>query len=236
MNELSKLRMLLADDHRLFLEGLQNLLESEGIQVIGIAHDGLEALAKARRLKPNVILMDINMPNCNGVAATRLIKAEMPDVKIVMLTMSEDEDDLFNAIRSGASGYLLKNLNADSFFDYLEDLQEGQPPFSPGLAEKILKAFSTQETRPVGEDAKEKISDKAPQNACVEQLSPRQTQVLTLVAQGQTYREVATTLNLSERTVKYHMGEILNCLHLQNRAEVIAYAARMGFTRSEDRV
>ena len=110
MNELSKLRILLVDDHRLFLEGLQNLLGSEGIQVMGIAHDGFEALTKARHLKPNLILMDINMPNCNGVAATRLIKAEMPEVKIVMLTMSEDDDDLFEAIRSGATGYLLKNL------------------------------------------------------------------------------------------------------------------------------
>lgn len=236
MNKLSQLKILLVDDHSLFLEGLNNLLISEGIQVVGIANDGIDALTKARRLKPDVILMDINMPDCDGVAATRLIKAEMPDVKIVMLTMSEEENDLFEAVRSGASGYLLKNLDADAFFDYLRDLQDGHPPFSPGLAEKIFKAFSTQDTKPVREANQEGSTDLLPQSVCDDRLSPRQIQVLTLVAQGQTYREVASTLNISERTVKYHMGEILNCLHLENRAEVIAYATRMGFNRPEDRV
>lgn len=236
MNKLSQLKILLVDDHSLFLEGLNNLLISEGIQVVGIANDGIDALTKARRLKPDVILMDINMPDCDGVAATRLIKAEMPDVKIVMLTMSEEENDLFEAVRSGASGYLLKNLDADAFFDYLRDLQDGHPPFSPGLAEKIFKAFSTQDTKPVCEANQEGSTDLLPQSVCDDRLSPRQIQVLTLVAQGQTYREVASTLNISERTVKYHMGEILNCLHLENRAEVIAYATRMGFNRPEDRV
>ncbi|MDT8381636.1 MAG: response regulator transcription factor, partial [Brevefilum sp.] len=151
MNNLSKMRVLLVDDHNLFLEGLENLLSSEGIQVAGTAHDGFEALNKARQLKPDVILMDIHMPRCDGVSATRLIKAEMPEIKIVMLTMSEDEVDLFEAVRSGASGFLVKSLDAEEFFEYLKDLQEGHPPFSPGLAEKILKAFSTQETKPVKE-------------------------------------------------------------------------------------
>jgi two-component system NarL family response regulator len=234
MNKFSKLRVLLVDDHHLFLEGLQNLLTSEGVPVLGIAHDGFEALANARRLKPNLILMDIHMPNCGGVAATRLIKAEMPDVKIVMLTMSEDDNDLFEAVRSGASGYLLKNLDADEFFDYLQNLQEGHPPFSPGLAEKILEAFSKQSAQTEDKTDKEKSTNLPPQITCSEKLSPRQVQVLTLVAKGQTYRDVASTLNISERTVKYHMGEILNCLHLENRAEVIAYAARMGMTRSKE--
>lgn len=234
MNELSTLRVLLVDDHRLFLEGLQNLLGSEGIQVMGIAHDGFEALTKARHLKPNLILMDINMPNCNGVAATRLIKAEMPEVKIVMLTMSEDDDDLFEAVRSGASGYLVKNLDADAFFEYIKGLQDGHPPFSPGLAEKILKAFSNQPAKSLVARAEEGMTNGSSATTCADQLSPRQIQVLTLVAQGQTYNKVASTLNISERTVKYHMGEILKCLHLQNRAEVIAYSARMGLTRPEE--
>src|SRR5512139_269240 len=140
-------RVLLVDDHSLFLEGLRNLLVSEGIQVIGLAHDGLEALAQARRLHPEVILMDIQMPRCDGLAATRLIKAEMPEIKIVMLTMSEDEHDLFEAVKSGASGYLLKRLEATEFFSYLTELQAGHPPFSPGLAEKILQEFSHQAAR-----------------------------------------------------------------------------------------
>ena len=234
MNNLHNFRVLLVDDHRLFLEGLDNLLRSEGIQVVGTAHDGYEALTKARKLKPDVILMDIHMPDCDGVAATRLIKAEMPGVKIVMLTMSEDEADLFEAVKSGASGYLLKSLDAEEFLGYLDDLQKGHSPFSPGLAEKILKAFSTQDTKPTREAVKQVSTDTLPQSACNEKLSPRQIQVLTLVAKGQTYREVAATLKISERTVKYHVGEILNCLHLENRAQVIAYAARMGLTRDEE--
>ena len=136
------MRVLLVDDHGLFLEGLRNLLTSEGIEVAGMAHDGLEALAAARRLHPDVILMDVQMPRCDGVSATRLIKAEMPECKIVMLTMSDDEQDLFAAVKSGASGYLLKRLDADEFFHYLSDLQAGQPPFSPGLADKILQEFT----------------------------------------------------------------------------------------------
>jgi two-component system NarL family response regulator len=236
MKNLSKMRVLLVDDHNLFLEGLENLLSSEGIQVVGRAHDGFDALGKARQLKPDVILMDIHMPNCDGVSATRLIKAEMPEIKIVMLTMSEDEGDLFEAVRSGASGYLIKSLDAENFFNYLQEFQEGHPPFSPGLAEKILKAFSMQDTKPVGVASQEQKSDLMSQSACDDRLSPRQIQVLTLVAQGQTYSEVAATLSISERTVKYHMGEILNCLHLQNRAQVIAYAARMGLTRHENSI
>src|SRR5512143_1019280 len=142
------LRVLLVDDHSLFLEGLRNLLVSEGITVVGLAKDGLEALAQARHLHPDVILMDIQMPHCDGVRATRLIKAELPECKVVMLTISEDEQDLFEAVKSGASGYLLKRVDAADFFAYLADLQQGHAPFSPGLAEKILKEFSQQAVKP----------------------------------------------------------------------------------------
>jgi DNA-binding NarL/FixJ family response regulator len=226
-------RLLLVDDHPLFLEGLRNLLISEGLQVVGLAHDGLEALAQARHLHPDVILMDIQMPRCDGVAATRLIKAELPDCKIVMLTMSEDDQDLFEAVKSGASGYLLKRLDAAEFFAYLAELQAGHPPFSPGLAEKILKEFSQQAAHPAAQPAPagailpltEEIQEAEP--------SSRQMQILTLVAQGKTYRQVAGTIGISERTVKYHMAAILERLHLQNRAQVIAYAARMRLVRPD---
>lgn len=224
------LRVLLVDDHSLFLEGLHNLLVSEGIQVIGMAHDGLEALAQARRLRPQVILMDIQMPNCDGVAATRLIKAEMPEIKIVMLTMSEDDHDLFEAVKSGASGYLLKRLEAAEFFSYLTELQAGHPPFSPGLAEKILREFSQQARTDTGKETTE-ISGKGDTEKKEGALSARQIQILTLVAQGQTYRQVAETIGIAERTVKYHMAEILDCLHLQNRTQMLAYAARIGLVK-----
>jgi DNA-binding NarL/FixJ family response regulator len=226
------LRILLVDDHSLFLEGLRNLLMSEGIQVIGMAHDGLEALSQARHLRPDVILMDINMPRCDGVAATRLIKAEMPEIKIVILTMSENEHDLFEAVKSGASGYLLKRLEASDFFAYLAELQAGQPPFSPGLAEKILKEFINSSSHPTPQPGLDPNAAGL-NNSIEEALSSRQMQILTLVAQGQTYRQVAETIGLSVRTVKYHMSEILDSLHLSNRAQVIAYAARMGLTRPE---
>ena len=198
---------------------------------MGTAHDGFEALTKARQLKPELILMDIHMPNCDGVSATRLIKDEMPEIKIVMLTVSEDEEDLFEAVRSGASGYLLKSLDANQFLDTPEDLQKGFAPFSPGLAEKILKEFSLQSGKEsylknpemLGEDLEQSLTDCG--------LNSRQIQVLILVAQGKPYREVASTLNIAERTVKYHMSEILHCLHLHNRAEVIAFAVKSGLTR-----
>ena len=227
------LRVLLVDDHSLFLEGLRNLLLSEGINVVGSAKDGFEALAQARRLHPDVILMDIEMPRCDGVRATRLIKAELPACKVVMLTISENEQDLFEAVKSGASGYLLKRLDASDFFTYLAEIQEGHAPFSPGLAEKILREFSHQAVRPEAPTAQsDPIAAQAdPTRANGWQgisLSPRQLQILTLVAQGQTYSQVAVTLSITERTVKYHMAEILDSLHLRNRAQVIAYAAQSG--------
>ena len=227
------LRVLLVDDHSLFLEGLRNLLVSEGITVVGLAKDGLEALAQARHLQPDVILMDIEMPRCDGVRATRLIKAELPECKVVMLTISEDEQDLFEAVKSGASGYLLKRLDAGDFFNYLAELQEGHPPFSPGLAEKILKEFSHQAARPEIQSAEsDATANRVNQGRANDSqgipLSPRQLQILTLVAQGQTYSQVAVTIGIAERTVKYHMAEILDHLHLQNRAQVIAYAAQSG--------
>ncbi len=229
----SPLRVLLVDDHALFIEGLRNLLVSEGIQVVGMAKDGLEALAKARHLHPDVILMDIQMPRCDGVSATRLIKAEMPECKIVMLTISEDEQDLFEAVKSGASGYLLKRVDANEFFIYLNELQAGHPPFSPGLAEKILNEFSHQAVKPEAKTAHSgAIAAKREQARSNDSqglsLSPRQSEILMLVAQGQTYGQVAMTIGIAERTVKYHMAEILDRLHLQNRAQVIAYAAQSG--------
>ena len=224
---LSHLRLLLVDDHALFLEGLRNLLALENIEVVGTAGDGFDALEKARNLRPDVILMDVQMPRCDGLAATRLIKAELPEIKIVMLTMSEDERDLFEAVKSGASGYLLKKLKPAPFFALLSDLQAGYLPFSPGLGTQLMEEFTrlSNSASPTFSEGRERIGQEETR------LSPRQMQILTLVAQGQIYREVAQTLCLSEPTVKYHMREILDRLHLENREQVIAYAAQHGLTR-----
>jgi DNA-binding NarL/FixJ family response regulator len=207
------MRVLLADDHRLLLEGLANLLDAHGIQVAGMAHDGLEAVALARSLRPDVILMDIRMPRCDGLCATRLIKAEMPDVKIVILTTSEEDQDLFDTVRSGACGYLLKSMDADELVAALRQAEVGIPPFAPGLAVKILNEFA-QRGRP-------EVKPEA-------HLTGRQRQVLEMVAEGLSYKEIGARLSLSPRTIKYHMAEIMQLLHLDHRAQVLAYAGRIG--------
>jgi len=209
------LKVLLVDDHPLFIEGLQNLLSARGIKVVGTAGNGLEALEKAEILRPDVILMDVLMPGCNGLAATRLIKAKFPEIKIVILTASEADEDLFEAVKSGASGYLLKNLNAGELFNMFDALKEGEAPLSPGLAQRVLKEFNSEGL----------LSKEEEEN---EMLTQRQLEVLSLVAQGKTYKEVAMTLYVTERTVKYHMGKILEKLRMKNRAQVIAYASYMG--------
>jgi two-component system NarL family response regulator len=200
---------------------LKNLLSGRGLQVVGTAHNGLEAFEKARSLHPDVILMDIQMPVCNGLCATRLITAELPEIKIVMLTMSGDDDDLFEAIKSGASGYLLKTEDTEEFFRLLMELERGEPPLSPGLAARILRLFRRQQFGQLTSSAQ--ASADGPPG---EPLSPRELEVLTLVAQGMTYKEVGAQLHLSERTIKYHMGEIIARMHLENRAQVIEYARR----------
>jgi DNA-binding NarL/FixJ family response regulator len=222
MERLKTLKILLVDDHPLFLEGIRNLLTARGLQVVGTAGDGLEALAQARALHPNLILMDVQMPRCDGLAATRMIKAEMPDVKIVMLSVSEDDADLFEALRSGACGYLLKNLDARVFFDLLARVMQGEAALAPGMTAKVLAEFARQSGGPA----------VSPESSPAPALSSRQMEILTLAAQGLTYKQVGEALYLSERTVKYHVGEILKRLHLKNRAQLIAYAVQMGWVRA----
>jgi len=216
-------KILLVDDHPLFLDGLKNLLSGRGLQVVGTACNGLEALEKARTLHPEVILMDIQMPVCDGLTATRLISAELPAIKIVMLTMSGDDDDLFEAIRSGAYGYLLKTEDTEVFFNKLIDIEHGEPPLSPGLAARILRLFNRQQL-----EQSESATRLSGDGQLGRFLSPREMEVLTLVSHGLTYKEVGAELHLSERTIKYHMGEIIARLHLESRAQVIEYARRSG--------
>lgn len=216
-------KLMLVDDHALFMEGLQYLLETHGIPVVGIAKNGCEAIVKARVLRPDIILMDIRMPECNGLEALKLIKAEMPETKIVMLTTSEEDEDLFDAIKYGASGYLLKNTDAEKLTKMLSDLEHGDTPLSPGLSTKILDEFRRGRNHQ-DNNALEHASENV-KKAC---LTRRQLEVLEMAACGHSYKEVGESLGLSERTIKYHMGRILELLHLENRAQVIAYAARKG--------
>ncbi len=220
------MKVLLVDDNRLMLEGLQNLLEAHDIEVVGVAADGLESVGLARERKPDVILMDIRMPRCDGLSATRLIKAEMPDATIIMLTTSTEDDDLFEAIKSGACGYLLKSMDTDELVAALEQARQGTPPFSPGLAAKLLAEFA-RIGNPNG-SLSSKNSAETGEEASWGVLKPRQMEVLKLLAEGLSYKEIGARLFLSPRTIKYHMVEIMNRLHLENRAQVLAYAGRMG--------
>ncbi|MHB1132416.1 MAG: response regulator [Chloroflexota bacterium] len=141
-------RVLLVDDYRLVVEGLTNLLSAHGHQVAATSADGWEALTQARKHRPDLILMDVRMPRCDGLAATKLIKAQMPEIRIVMLTTSAEDDDLFEAVRSGACGYLLKSMGGEEFAQSQAGLEQGIPPFSPGLAAKIFQEFARQSQLP----------------------------------------------------------------------------------------
>lgn len=209
------MRVLLVDDHALFRAGLVALLRAWGLQVVGQASDGDDAITKARELRPDLIFMDIAMPRRNGLEATRAIKAESPEVAIVMLTVSDDEGDLFEAIKSGAAGYLLKNMDEHEFEESLRRLERGEPLISPGLAVKLLQEF-----------ARLKAAESLPEET--EVLSPREWEVLRTVATGATNREVAAALYISENTVNFHMKNILGKLHLRNRGEVTAWAFEHG--------
>lgn len=208
------MKLMLVDDNQLMLEGLQNLLAAHDVHVAGTAADGHQAVILARTLRPDVILMDISMPRCDGLTATRLIMAEMPDTKIIILTTSDEDQNLFEAVKSGACGYLLKSINADKLLEALAQAKDCIPPFSPGLAAKLLREFANLNTPAA-------VSS-------TNGLNSRQSEVLTLVAQGLSYKEVGARIHISSRTVRYHMAEIMNLLHLENRAQVLAYAGRFG--------
>ncbi len=210
------MRVLLVDDHALFRAGIASLLRAWNIEVVGQAGDGLEALELARRLRPDLILMDIAMPRCSGLEATRVIMAEMPEVKIVMVTVSTEDQDLFEAIKSGAQGYLLKNMSEEEFSGILHAVASGEAPFSPGLATKILNEFAHPSREP------------RPRGSAENELTEREGEVMQLVAGGATNREIAASLYISEHTVNFHMKNILAKLHLKNRVQAVAYAYQTG--------
>jgi len=210
------MKVLLADDHALFRAGIASLLEAAGHGVIGEVGDGIEALERTRELHPDLVLMDITMPRCGGLEATRLIKAEMPEVKIVIVTVSQDEADLFEAVKSGAEGYLLKDMTNEEFERILNGIAEGEAPLSQGLAAKILEEFAR-----VSREGSGQSNER-------DALTNREQEVLRLVTDGKTNREIAEALFVAESTVNFHMKNILSKLHLRNRAEAVAYALRSG--------
>jgi DNA-binding NarL/FixJ family response regulator len=209
------MRVLIADDHDLFRDGLRSLLEARGVTVVAEARNGREAVELARRETPDIVLMDLSMPDLGGLAATRLISADQPDVKVVVLTASEDDADLFESIKSGAQGYLLKNLKTDELLGMLEGVARGEPALTPSLARKLLHEFAR--------------AVPAPPQRASDTLTEREQEVLQLLVGGVTSnKELAERLIVTENTVKYHLRNILDKLHLQNRAQVVSYALRHG--------
>ena len=211
------LRIMLADDHRIFRKGVAGVLNShQGLTLIGEANDGLEAVEMAGELKPDLIIMDINMPRLNGLDAIKQIKQMLPDTKIVVLTVSEDSEDLFKAIKYGAQGYLIKNLKEYQLIDMIEDAARGEACFSGIVASKILQEFEN----PARKDTTEKETGKM--------LTQREKEVLSLLVKGLSNKEIGDAMHITSGTVKNHLTNILDKLHLKNRLQIAVYAVSKG--------
>jgi DNA-binding NarL/FixJ family response regulator len=209
-------RILLVDDHVLFRKGMSRLIDSQpDLEVVAEAEDGIQAVQFARRFKPDLILMDIHMPDCDGHEATRLIVNDWPEAQIVMLTVSDDDQDLFTAIRNGAIGYLVKKIEPEELFSRLRGIAQGEAPISRVMAGRILREFA-------------RVDTDGPPPDSTRSLTPREREVLQLVTKGMTNKEIGAQLHIAENTVKNHLRNILEKLHLQNRAQAAAYAVREG--------
>ena len=216
------IRVLLVDDHALFRAGVAGLLHGpQDFEVVGEAPNGEEALEKAKELMPDLILMDIYMPGTSGVEATRRIKEVLPYVKIVMLTVSDEDKDLFDAIKAGAHGYLEKKIEPEAFLGILRGVVQGQAPISRSTATKILDEFA-------------RMSRGDREKACPqEQLSPREREVLERLTTGETNKEIGSALGIAENTVKNHLKNILEKLHLENRVQAATFALRAGLRQPD---
>jgi len=208
------LRVLLADDSPLFLEGLQNLLTARGLSVIGRARNGVEALEQVRTLRPDMVVMDARMSVANGIEVTRLVKVEFPGTRVLVTTESEEDENLLDALRHGADGYLLKNLESTQLFARLASVARGESQLAPDIATRMLAEFN----RSAAPRSATFRAESVPQ-----ELTVRQWEVLRLVARGLTYKEVGVQLSLTERAIKYHMAQISERLNLKNREQVVAY-------------
>ena len=210
------IRVLIADDHPLYRKGLRGLLESvAGIEVVGEATDGEEAIALTEHLQPDVILMDINMPGVNGIEATRRILHMSPTIGVLVLTMYEDDDSIFAAMRAGARGYLLKGVDQVEVLRAIRAVSNGEAIFSPSIASRLIQYFSTLEKT---------VSPVFPE------LTDREREVLALIAQGHTNAAIAEKLVLSPKTVRNHVSTIFSKLQVASRAEAIIRARDAGLT------
>ncbi|MBI4635789.1 MAG: response regulator transcription factor [Candidatus Rokubacteria bacterium] len=216
------IRVLAADDHALFRKGVTTLLRGvEGFSVVGEAQDGREAVATAEALTPDVVLLDIYMPAMDGLEAAKRIRQKVPSAKIVILTVSEEDQKLFDALKAGAHGYLLKSVEPEELFRTLRGVVRGEAFVTPSMAAKILEEFTRQ--RP----PQEHVPSAG--------LSPRERDVLALLTGGAVNKEIAAALGISGNTVKNHLKSIMEKLHVENRVQVVAYALREGLVRGHER-
>ena len=217
---MSPIRVLIADDHRLFRQGLRYVCQAGGIEVVGEAEDGWEAVRLARQLRPDVVLMDIRMPGLDGVEATRLITANQPEVRIIILTMYRQDQYVFEAIKAGARGYLLKDIDEKELVEAIHAVHRGDALINPTLAARLLEEF------------RRLSQGEAPEGT--EELTEGEMQVLRLVAQGADNRTVAERLAISERTVANRLSEIYRKLHVNNRVQAALVALRRGWVSLEE--
>ncbi|MBZ4652798.1 MAG: two component transcriptional regulator, LuxR family [Peptococcaceae bacterium] len=219
---MKQIRILLVDDHLLFRKGIASFLEGQpDIKVVAEAANGMEAINKIQECNPDLVLMDVHMPVMSGIEAVRIIRKEYPKCIVVMFSISEDDEDLFQAIKNGAQGYLLKNMEPDDLLKQIRGLRKGEAALSPLMASKILKEFAELSHRPVK------------QSPTTENLTSREKEVLSLVAQGITNREIASRLAITENTVKNHLCNIMEKLHLENRVQLATFAMREGLVEDE---
>lgn len=214
------MRVLVADDHSLFRDGLVSLLEVAGYTVVGQAGDGQSAIDQAFSLQPDLILLDLHMPIMNGLEALRQIKEKRPATFVVMLTVSDDESHLVEAMKAGANGYLYKHLNSQEFLRALEGLQRGEAAISMKSATVVIEKLSSlsTNTQPRSADA----------------LSVREAEILRLVANGDSNSAIAAKISISENTVKYHLKHILQKLNARNRTEAVSAAIQAGILKSNN--
>lgn len=210
---MEQIAVLLADDHALVRQGLRKVLELEpGIKVVGEAGDGATAIAQARRLQPDVILMDLNMPGTNGVDATRIIRKEVPRARVIVLTIDED-DQIFEAIRAGVSAYILKDVEADELVRAIIDVYEGKSVVHPRVTAKLIGEFN-------------RLSSVSSDETAASRLTDRERDVLVCLAKGASNQDIADKLFISEKTVKNHITSILRKLHVKDRTQAAIYAIK----------
>lgn len=208
------IKVVIADDHALLREGLAKILSLESnFLIVGEANCGDEAIALTRTLKPDVVLMDINMPGLNGIEATKIIKEEMPQVEIIALTIHEDEEYIFELVRAGVSGYILKDIQPEQLIKAIKDVAEGKTAIQPNITAKLLGEFN-------------RLSDRKTNMFSCDQLTARELEVIKLIAQGMPNKEIASTLYISEKTVKNHITNIFRKLNVEDRTQAALFALK----------